>query len=168
MDERDSTVEVDVEHASYGSLDSEDGKSKSIQKDDISDIKSYFKHRRTRAWGKMIQQELWAQKILIVLLIIIEIVLLLVGLLDDDWSALSWQAWVSIEITVLTLAMLIANYFPPGFVFLTAMTLCYALNIIDSDEAFEGFSNTGVITVGVLVRNFFFYLFIYIYFLKRK
>ena len=67
---------------------------------------------------------------------------------------MTWKAWTSIEVALFTLGFLIADIYPPAFIFLASMSICYALNIVDASEAFEGFSNTGVLTVGVLVCTF--------------
>jgi hypothetical protein len=137
---------------SYGSVEDEASPPPvpaSIQAD-ISDIKSYFKHRSSFRWGA-ITEELWDQKWLVISIALVELFLLLIGLIDSSWRAMGWKAWVSIEVTVATLTLLVSNKFPPAFIFLSAMSTCYALNIVTTAEALEGFSNSGVITVGVLV-----------------
>ena len=146
--DEDDTLVVNDSVESYGSVEQMNVKTRT---QDIADIKSYHKHRSTFRW-RQVTQELWKQKFLILIVFLLEVTLLIIGLVVEDWRSMSWEAWVSIEITIITLYLLIANYFPPGFVFLAAMSICYGLNIIDSEQAFEGFSNTGVITVGVLVR----------------
>lgn len=138
--------EYDKNNHSYGSINNTENL-------DISNIKSYFKHRKGFKWSN-VKNELWNQKILLLVVFLLEIFLLIIGLLEESWRDMSWQAWTSIEVTIVTLYLLIANTFPPAFIFLAAMSFVYGLNIVDSDEAFEGFSNTGVLTVGVLVSYF--------------
>lgn len=135
-------IALNESQSSYGSINRKE--------EDISNIRSYFKQRSGFKWNNL-KTELWRQKILIVVIFLLEVCLLIVGLLDESWRSMSWQAWVSIEVTVVTLYLLVANILPPAFIFLGAMSFVYGINIVSADLAFEGFSNTGVITVGVLV-----------------
>ena len=65
-------------------------------------------------------------------------------------SALSWQAWLAIAVTV---AAFLGNAFttlPADIVFLGAAAVLFLSGVLDEESALAGFSNSGMITVGVL------------------
>jgi len=65
-------------------------------------------------------------------------------------SALSWQAWLAIAVTV---AAFLGNAFttlPADIVFLGAAAILFLSGVLDEEAALSGFSNSGMITVGVL------------------
>ena len=65
-------------------------------------------------------------------------------------SALSWQAWLAIAVTI---AAFIGNAFttlPADIVFLGAAAVLFLSGVLDEKSALAGFSNSGMITVGVL------------------
>lgn len=85
---------------------------------------------------------------LLIFTLVIFILLLLGGILL--WKDLTWEAWVSIIIVVLTLLVLIADVIPSYFVMMVAMSLIMTMRILTVPEALAGFSNEGLITIGVL------------------
>lgn len=65
-------------------------------------------------------------------------------------TALSWQAWLAIAVTI---AAFLGNAFttlPADIVFLGAAAVLLLSGVLDEESALAGFSNSGVITVGVL------------------
>ncbi|PZO20009.1 MAG: SLC13 family permease [Leptolyngbya foveolarum] len=65
-------------------------------------------------------------------------------------SALSWQAWLAIAVTI---AAFLGNAFttlPADIVFLGAAAILFLSGVLDEKAALSGFSNSGMITVGVL------------------
>ena len=60
------------------------------------------------------------------------------------------HAWITI-VTVLTMfTILLFTKWRTDFVFLAAVGVLFVTGVLDAKEAFSGFSNTSVITVGVL------------------
>jgi di/tricarboxylate transporter len=62
---------------------------------------------------------------------------------------MSIDAWITLATLSVIVAGLIASL-PPDVVLMGGVTLLLALGVIDPTEAFAGFSNTGVVTIGVL------------------
>lgn len=65
-------------------------------------------------------------------------------------GALSWQAWLAIAVAI---AALLGNAFttlPADIVFLGAAAVLFLSGVLDEKAALSGFSNSGMITVGVL------------------
>ena len=63
---------------------------------------------------------------------------------------LSWQAWLAIAVTI---AAFLGNAFttlPADIVFLGAAAILFLSGVLDEKAALSGFSNSGMITVGVL------------------
>ena len=60
------------------------------------------------------------------------------------------EAWFTVAITLGILVALIRNWAPADLVFLGATATLALLGIISPEEAFAGFSNSGVLTVAVL------------------
>lgn len=79
-------------------------------------------------------------------------VLFLLGVLKEEWRTMNWEGWVTVSITLISLILLTAEIFPIAYVFLFAVSICYILGIVTSEQALAGFCNTGTLTVGVLVR----------------
>lgn len=63
---------------------------------------------------------------------------------------MGYEAWLTLGITFLLFVALLRNLAAPDVLFLGAAALLAILGIISPDQAFRGFSNAGVITVGVL------------------
>ena len=120
---------------------------------DSSDIRLYYKKKSEKSIAFIIH-EICNNVLLIILGLIITICFLLLAAFVETWRELSWQGWFTIAVTVISLLILIGNLLSPGFVFLAAMTVCYLFGIINTAQAFEGFSNSGVMTIGALVCFF--------------
>lgn len=60
------------------------------------------------------------------------------------------QAWITIGILVLTLALLISEKLAPELVLLLAMLTLLTLGVLDPKQALAGFSNEGMITVAAM------------------
>ncbi len=71
-------------------------------------------------------------------------------LLDSPLGALSWQAWLSIVITIGLFLLNALTSIPAEIVFLGGAAVLFVSGILDEDAALAGFSNSGMITVGVL------------------
>jgi di/tricarboxylate transporter len=63
---------------------------------------------------------------------------------------LTGDAWLTLGILLGLFALLVWGRFPTWAVFVAALALVLTLGIADEGEAFQGFSNTGVLTVVVL------------------
>ena len=63
---------------------------------------------------------------------------------------MDWAAFQTLLVLLLALIALVANLAPPDVVFLGAAVLLATLGIISVEDAFRGFSNPGVLTVGAL------------------
>lgn len=60
------------------------------------------------------------------------------------------QAWLTMSVVVLLFVALLRNLAPPDVLFLGAAALLALLGIITTEDAFAGFSNSGMLTVAVL------------------
>ncbi|REK24801.1 MAG: SLC13 family permease [Planctomycetota bacterium] len=60
------------------------------------------------------------------------------------------DAWITLTVVAVLLFALLKNLAPPDLLFLGATALLAVLGIITPDEAFAGFSNSGMLTVAVL------------------
>jgi di/tricarboxylate transporter len=63
---------------------------------------------------------------------------------------MSIEAWITLAILLITFTLLFATKLPAVVVFLGAMTAILTLDLAPVDETLKGFSNSGVLTVGVL------------------
>lgn len=63
---------------------------------------------------------------------------------------LSWQGWLAIAITGAAFLLNALTYLPAEIVFLGALAMLYISGILPMDVALAGFSNGGMVTVGVL------------------
>ena len=63
---------------------------------------------------------------------------------------MDWQAWATLGLTVLILALLVRDVAPPDFVFVGAVVVLLMLGIIELKDAFAGFANPAVVTVAML------------------
>mmetsp|Transcript_4532 Transcript_4532/g.15942 ORF Transcript_4532/g.15942 Transcript_4532/m.15942 type:complete len:728 (-) Transcript_4532:26-2209(-) len=117
---------------------------------DVSDISSYYKKKKEKRTPEEWLALIAGQKWLFLVFLLSLVCLLVLFVFSDDWHSMDWKGWASVIVTDITLFVLIANWYPPAFVFLAAMSVCYGIALVDSTDAFEGFSNTGVITVGVM------------------
>jgi di/tricarboxylate transporter len=63
---------------------------------------------------------------------------------------MGFEAWLTLLIVVGIFAALVWNLAPPDLMFLTATAVLALLGIIRAEDAFAGFSNSGMLTVAVL------------------
>lgn len=66
------------------------------------------------------------------------------------WFGLDWQAWFTLGVILLILIALIREFGRPDMVFLSALGLLLLAGILSPEQAFDGFSNPAVLTVGAL------------------
>jgi di/tricarboxylate transporter len=60
------------------------------------------------------------------------------------------QGWLTIAVTILILVCLVRNLAPPDILFVLAASIFVVFGIIKPQEAFAGFSNSGMLTVAAL------------------
>jgi di/tricarboxylate transporter len=65
-------------------------------------------------------------------------------------TGLSWQAWLAIAVTIVAFISNALTSLPDEIVFLGAAAVLFLSGVLDEKAALAGFSNPGVITVGVL------------------
>lgn len=65
-------------------------------------------------------------------------------------STLSWQAWLSIAVTIAAFCGNAFTSLPAEIVFLGATAILFLTGVLDEKAALSGFSNSGMITVAVL------------------
>jgi di/tricarboxylate transporter len=63
---------------------------------------------------------------------------------------MGWDAWITLAVIGFLFAALFKNLAPPDLLFLGATAFLSALGIITPEEAFAGFSNSGMLTVAFL------------------
>ena len=66
------------------------------------------------------------------------------------FSALSWQGWLAIAVTIAAFCGNAFTSLPADIVFLGAAAVLFLSGVLDEKAALAGFSNSGMITVGVL------------------
>lgn len=70
--------------------------------------------------------------------------------MEDIVSALGWDAWATVVIIVLMLGALHKDIARPDLIFLGCLGLLLGAGILSPEEAFAGFANKAVLTVGAL------------------
>lgn len=60
------------------------------------------------------------------------------------------EAWIAVAVVLAVFGFLAFGRYPPYVVLLGGLAVLLAGGIIDAHEALAGFSNSGVVTVGVL------------------
>lgn len=63
---------------------------------------------------------------------------------------MEWQGWASLTLTAGALIILVVTRIGPHLVMMGIVTLLSVLGILSADEAFAGFSNSGLITVAAM------------------
>ncbi|MEM6425719.1 MAG: SLC13 family permease [Cyanobacteria bacterium P01_D01_bin.128] len=63
---------------------------------------------------------------------------------------LSWQGWFAIAVTMLAFVLNAFTQLAPEVIFLGGLSLLLLTGVISTDSALAGFSNSGMVTVGVL------------------
>ncbi len=79
--------------------------------------------------------------------------LVLVSQWPEEWpvaGAMSWQAWLAIAVTIAAFLGNALTSLPADIVFLGAAAVLFLSGVLDEKAALAGFSNSGMITVGVL------------------
>ncbi len=66
------------------------------------------------------------------------------------WETLGWDAWITLAVVALVLNLLIFTRISPDAILLGGLILLLTTRILTPAEAFSGFANPGMITVGVL------------------
>ena len=66
------------------------------------------------------------------------------------WETLSWDAWVTLAIVAVVLNLLIFTRISPEAILLGGLIFLLTTRILTPAEAFSGFANPGMITVGAL------------------
>lgn len=64
--------------------------------------------------------------------------------------SLEWQGWLAIAVTLGALCLNAMTTLPADIVFLGGLGVLFSVGILDAKDALAGFSNEGMITVGVL------------------
>ncbi|ASC71192.1 putative transporter [Halomicronema hongdechloris C2206] len=102
----------------------------------------YHRHRWTWGWGQAL---LW----FVMGLCGAGLVWSSPGLLSTlaGWP---WQAGLAVGVTVLTFLLTMLTAYPPEMIFLGGLGLLMVSGVLDTEQALEGFSNPGMVTVGVL------------------
>jgi di/tricarboxylate transporter len=65
-------------------------------------------------------------------------------------ASLSWQGWLTIAVTVFAFVLNALTAIPAAIVFLGAIAVLYMSGVLSTAQALNGFSNDGMVTVGVL------------------
>lgn len=63
---------------------------------------------------------------------------------------MSWEAWLTLAVVLMTVALLVREVAPPGAVVFAGVLVLLVTGVIDSDQALAGFSNPAPITVAAL------------------
>lgn len=61
-----------------------------------------------------------------------------------------WEAWLTLAVVIVTMAVLASERFAPPIVVLGALTFLLVVGIVDTEAAFTGFSNSAPLTVAAL------------------
>eukprot|EP00002_Diphylleia_rotans_P012930 TRINITY_DN2525_c0_g13_i1.p1 TRINITY_DN2525_c0_g13~~TRINITY_DN2525_c0_g13_i1.p1 ORF type:complete len:832 (-),score=174.76 TRINITY_DN2525_c0_g13_i1:196-2691(-) len=85
-----------------------------------------------------------------ILLALVAEVLILV-LFATSWSSLGWDASLSVHVTLLTMILLIRGITEPEVALFVGTTILLFSGIIGVDDAFIGFSNSSVVTIGLML-----------------
>jgi di/tricarboxylate transporter len=67
-----------------------------------------------------------------------------------EYAQLGWDAWVTLMTLIVIVGMLIFSRMSPDVILLAGLTFLLSVGVLNPDEALMGFSNEGMITVGVL------------------
>lgn len=63
---------------------------------------------------------------------------------------LTWQAWLTLSVVVATIVVLMREWLVPEIALASSFAILLATGIIDVNEAMDGFSNHGVLTIAAL------------------
>ncbi len=65
-------------------------------------------------------------------------------------SQLTWEGWFSLSLALGAFAISLATQLPTELIFLSSLGLLMISGVLSTETALAGFSNTGVVTIGVL------------------
>jgi di/tricarboxylate transporter len=103
-----------------------------------------------RRWWLRWKQQHWVRLLLIGLVGSCAIAGLQLVVLNLSSGELNWQGWLTLGITALAFVLNAATALPSEIVFLGAVAVLFITGILSTSEALNGFSNDGMVTVGVL------------------
>lgn len=66
------------------------------------------------------------------------------------FADLSWHAWLTLSLVMISFGLLACTRIPADFVFLGSLALLLVTGVLESKDALVGFSSSGMITVAVL------------------
>jgi di/tricarboxylate transporter len=75
---------------------------------------------------------------------------LIIAAVLSEWTALTWQGWLAIAVSVAAFCGNAFTSLPAEVVFLGAAAVLFLSNVLDEEAVLSGFSNSGMITEGVL------------------
>lgn len=103
---------------------------------------------RGEAWAKRARDSARRLRTTIFLFLFASIVILIAALSvnHDDFT---WKSWLTIEITLMALTLLLHNH-PPECVMLGVTAVLLLLGIITPDEAIKGMGSASILAIGVL------------------
>ncbi|KPQ34202.1 MAG: Citrate transporter [Phormidesmis priestleyi Ana] len=98
------------------------------------------------------------RKLFLAACVMISLVLVFLFYRFDEFTAIAtiplqvmpWQAWLAIAVTIAAFLGNALTPLPPDIVFLGAAAVLFLSGVLDEKTALAGFSNSGMITVGVL------------------
>lgn len=61
-----------------------------------------------------------------------------------------WQAWLSLGVVIGTLSLLIFTRLAPHWILLAALTILSATGVLTTEQALQGFANSGLLTVAAM------------------
>jgi len=92
---------------------------------------------------------IWNNKFTLVLLVILVALLIVAGILI--WDHWDWEAWVTVATLIVVIIGLAKDVADPDVVLLGGVILLMTLKIIEPEEGLEGFSDSTVFAVAVLL-----------------
>ncbi len=69
---------------------------------------------------------------------------------NSPLAALHWQGWLTLGLTLLAFGLNATTSLPAEIIFLGGLAVLYLAGILSTPQAISGFSNDGMVTVGVL------------------
>ncbi|KAH3744467.1 Sulfate sulfate transporter [Pelomyxa schiedti] len=70
---------------------------------------------------------------------------------DETWRALNWQGWATLIVTIGLVLVLLRDVTHPAVVVMAANLALVSLGVISMDDVCEGFGNTGVVTIAIML-----------------
>ncbi len=74
----------------------------------------------------------------------------MIWIYPDLLSQLTWQGWFSLAMAFAAFALSLATQLPTELIFLSGLGILLISGVLTTETALAGFSNTGVVTIGVL------------------